>query len=115
MTWDAELEALMTQTVVVSTGPTSRANLSGVASFSTSGSTYKARVVHKPEQVRVGADSVVEAKAVAWVASTTAISREHRVTIPSADGSGTESPPVLAVEQYPDEDGRHHHKILFGW
>lgn len=115
MAWDAALADLMTQQVWVSTGPTGRAGLAGVATFSTAESTAAARVVHKPEQVRVDEQTVVEAKAVAWVASTGTITREHRVRIPAASGSGTESPPVLAVERYPDEDGTHHHKIMFGW
>lgn len=104
----AIFESLMKQSVVVRarTGH----NTHGEASYSTTSSTFRARVVRRPGQVRDTEGNVVRYGTIAWVASTGTINVTDKVTLP--DGT---FPPLLSVEMYPDEDGNHHAKLLFGY
>lgn len=108
MAWSTELDGLMPHTITVA----------GLASFSTDGyatevygsaSTYTARVAGKQTLVKSfrGIDEL--AKTVAWVKTTSTFAPSDQFTLP--DGS---TPELLAVEAYPDEDGHHHVKLMFG-
>lgn len=115
MTIDRTLLDLMTETVTWSTDTT--LNSYGVPSWSTSGTQMLARIVYKHEQVRDKSGAVREARGTAWCAqnSTHVITHvlprvDGRITLP--DGT---TPPVLTAETFYDEQGIHHHKIVFGY
>lgn len=108
MSWDSDFLELMPHTVVISTR--SGHSAYGTATYSTAGSTYRARVVDKPGFLRTSQGEVVETRTVAWVASTGTITVADRVTLP--DGT---SPPVALVERYADENGTYFHKLTFRW
>lgn len=108
MAFDSDFLEMMPHTVVVSTRTGHSAY--GTAAYSTSGSTYRARVVTKPGFVRTSQGETVEARTVAWIASTGTITVDDKVTLP--DGT---SPPLALVERYADEDGNNHCKVTFRW
>ena len=108
MSWSTELEALMPHTITVA----------GLASFTTDGygepsfgsaSTYQARVVGKQTLVETFRGTEELAKTVVYVAATSTFGPSDQITLP--DGT---TPELLAVESYPDEDGAHHMKLMFG-
>ena len=84
----------------------------GAPTFTGSTVKYRARIVQKPGFVRGPEMEEVAYRHVAWVRSTgtVSITASDRVTLP--DGS---TPPVVAVEMYPDEDGIHNRKVFFGY
>lgn len=83
---------------------------SGRPSWSTAApTTYTARWVRQPSVVSQNDGSVIEVESYAWIKSTVMLSPRARYTLP--DGS---TPPVVAVEGYPDQDGLHHVKVVFG-
>lgn len=113
---DRALIGLMTDTISWSTsGATSQY---GVPTWSTSGTTMRARIVIKHGEVRDRGGAVREAQGHLWCVQdsthtngqTMTPTPDDRVTLP--DGS---SPPVLLVETYPDDSGLHHHKVTFGY
>lgn len=81
----------------------------GAPVYSTSGSTYRARVKNIHRQVRDGRGNVVMAAFEVWLASTSILSAQSKYTLPSG-----QTPPVLSLAVIPDEDGHHHCKLLFG-
>lgn len=107
MGWDSELEELMPHTVQVSTGTTR--NKHGTLSYG-SASTYQARVVPASAKDLSQSGEVAEVRTYVYIASTRAIPSDCKVTLP--DGT---SPPVLRVEQFPDDDGTHHQRVSLGW
>jgi hypothetical protein len=108
MGWDADFLDLMPHSVVVSTRASHSAY--GTAVYSTSGSTYRARVLTKPGFVRSAQGENVAFHTVVWVASTGSIDISSRLTLP--DGT---TPPIVAMERVPDEDGTYHSKIMCGF
>lgn len=70
---------------------------------------YTARVIYKPTKVRGPEGNDVVAKGLVWISGTPTIDTEDRLTLP--DGS---TPPIMAVDRIPDEDGEHHVKVYFG-
>lgn len=103
------LLGLLTQTIVVSTRSGHTAY--GAPSFSSSPTTYAARIVDKPGFVRGNTGEDVAYRSVAWIASTGGLHMDDRYTLP--DGS---APPVVSLERYPDENGAYHHaRLFFGW
>jgi hypothetical protein len=108
MAWSTELDALMPHTITVA----------GLASFTTAGygtpafgsaSTYTARVVGKQILVDTFRGTEELTKTVVWVKATSTFGPSDQITLP--DGT---TPELLAVETYPDEDGSHHQKLMFG-
>ena len=103
-----EFRELLTQTITVSTVAT--LGVGGAPTFSTSASSYRARLVNTNRQVYNTRGQLVAASHEAWVASTAVLSPASKYTLP--DGS---TPPVLRVDAFPDEDGAYHHtRIFFG-
>lgn len=99
--------SLMPSTVTIA-GRTGHSNY-GVPTWST-GTTYRARIVHKPRFVRVDEAHTLAIRHDVWIASTgNTITADDRITLP--DGS---TPPILAVERYEDADGPHHVHLMLG-
>jgi hypothetical protein len=105
--WDSPLLDLMPDTVTVYAASTPRPD--GSDGFSTSGTSYRARVTFDPATVARAAGPTDDVSAVAWIASTAVIARSAAITLP--DGT---SPPVKQVVRVDDGDGLHHVKVLFG-
>lgn len=103
MSYEHEFDALMPNTVRLSTSGPSR-DAYGVATWSGSGSTYKARLVQRRQYFRSGNGDALVAEALAYIATTRQISTALVVT--TSSGSVY---PVLAVAQFPDENGANHH------
>jgi hypothetical protein len=80
----------------------------GKPTFGTATS-YSARVLNRHVLVKDRQGREVIARTVVWLAGTPTIDPEDRVTL--ADGT---TPPILAVEKYPDEAGAHHVKLFLG-
>ena len=108
MSWSTELDALMPHTITVG----------ALASFSTDGygtptfgaaSSYTARVVGKQTLVDTFRGTEELAKTVVYVKATSTFGPSDQITLP--DGT---TPELLAVEAFPDEDGAHHTKLMFG-
>jgi len=108
MVWSTELDALMPHTITVG----------GLSAFSTDGygtptyaaaSTYTARVVGKQTLVDTFRGTEELTKTIVYVKSSSTFGPSDQITLP--DGS---TPELLAVEAYPDEDGAHHSKLMFG-
>lgn len=81
----------------------------GTASYSTASKSYRCRVVEKQTIVSSFQGEEQVARTVVWVKSTSTFGPWDKVTLP--DGT---SPPLLAVEDYRDEVGHHHQKLLMG-
>lgn len=110
MAWDSAFDEFMTDSIVVASRVASTApSFSGAPTWSTSASTHDARWVRKPTSIRGADGTVIRVSSVAWIASTGTLHPTDRYTLP--DGS---APPVVGVESYPDEDGLHHSKVMFG-
>lgn len=107
MSFENEFKDLMTHSIVrrAFTGR----NSYGKPTYSTSGSTYTARVVNKQKLVRTTAGIEQISTVTAYVASTGSFDPEDKVTLP--DGT---SPSILAINNYPDDSGIHHNVIYFG-
>jgi len=111
VTIDRALLELMTDTIVFAV-PSSLSQY-GVPTFSTSSQSMSARIVTKHEEVRDVNGAVKEAQGHAYCASTSnsfTPTVESRMTL-----SNGKTPPILRVEQYPDESSTHHFKIVFGY
>ena len=110
MSFSTALLSMMPSTLRVSTR-SAHSNY-GAPTFTGSTVKYRARIVQKPGFVRGPEMEEVAYRHVAWVRSTgaTSITVSDRVTLP--DGT---TPPVVAVEMYPDEDGINNRKVFFGY
>lgn len=106
MSWDSDFLEMMPHTVVVYARASH--NSYGEPTYSTSGSTYRARVANKPGMLRNLRGEFTEFFQVAWVASTGTINVNDKVTLP--DGT---SPELANVERNPDEDGVYINKLYF--
>lgn len=81
----------------------------GLPTYGTS-TVLTGRLVRKRTHVRANDGSEQVSKGYFWLGSiTTSIKEEDRMTF--ADGL---TPPILVVEEYPDESGLHHIKVFFG-
>ncbi len=106
---DKSLRPLLTQTVVISTAGPSTRDVYGRPTWSTGGSTYRARVSYQRAFFRDhNGDNYVPLH-IAWIESTVAHSTEHRFTLP--DGT---SPPAVTVEQFYNLSGIDHERVRFG-
>lgn len=107
MSWDRGFLQMLPHTITVSTQAS--LGVGGGVTYSTSASTYRARVVNTNKFVH---DSRGQGAAVmyeAWIASTGILAPTSKYTLP--DGS---TPPVVRISVMPDEDGHHHTHIWFG-
>lgn len=98
---------MMPSTVTIATR-TAHSNY-GVPTYST-GTSYRARIVHKPRFVRRDDAHTLAIMSDVWMASTGGtVTVDDRITMP--DGS---TPPILAVERYGDHQGEHHVHLMLG-
>ena len=107
MSWDRGFLQMLPHTITVST--VASLSVGGAPVFSTSATSYRARVVNTNKFVH---DSRGEGAAVAyeaWIASTGILARDSKYTLP--DGA---TPPVITVDTFPDEQGHHHVRVRFG-
>jgi len=97
---------LLTQSVTIE--PYSSSDGYGGATYGAA-VTYKARVVGKQQLVKAisGQDKV--SMFTVYLKSNAAIDSRSRITLPADYVPNT--PPILAVGLYPDEDGIHHTQI----
>lgn len=109
MSWSTLFEALMPHTVTVAGLASFSTDGYGTPAYSTSATSYTARVVTKQTLVQTFRGTEELAKTVVYLAATSTFGPSDRITLP--DGS---TPELLAVETYPDEDGQHHVKLMFG-
>ncbi len=108
MSFSTQLLSLLSTTITVTTRGAS--NNYGEPAFTGTATTYAARVVEKPGFVRSAEGEDIGYWHTIWARSTGSVSitATDKVT-----WNGT-SPPVVAVERYPDEDGENHVKIHLG-
>jgi hypothetical protein len=104
---ESDFRQLMTQVVTVSTVAT--LGVGGAPTYSTSASSYRARVVNTNKIVHDSRGQVAAVAYEAWIASTSILPVDAKYTLP--DGA---TPPVVRVDVYPDEFGHHHVKLMFG-
>ena len=110
MSFESDFSTEMFRQTVTVAAVASR-NADGSVNYSTSATSYAARVRKTAKQMRDQSGQVVMAGHVVWLASTGTIDPNSKVTLP--DGL---TPPVLQVDSYPDEDGAYHHnRILLGF
>jgi hypothetical protein len=82
----------------------------GAPTFSTSQTSYRARVVNTNKFVHDSRGQSAVVAYEAWLSSTSLLSPASKYTLP--DGS---TPPVVSVDAFPDERGASHHvRIRFG-
>ena len=111
MAFDRAYLDLMPDSVVITSRAASTApTFDGTPVWSTSASTFRARVTpQRRTQVDFTDGTVVQQTHVCWVASTGTISPQDRITLP--DGS---TPRIIGVTAPADEDGTHHHRLELG-
>lgn len=80
----------------------------GAKTYNTATS-YTARVTYKPTMVRSADGMEVLARGVVWLMGSPAVDPDDQITLPDST-----TPPILAAELIPDEDGAHHTKVYFG-
>ncbi len=105
---ESDFLELMPQSITVATRASRSAD--GHVTFSTSATTYRARVVNSRAQVRDDSGVMRVARYEVWVNSTAILAPDSKFTLP--DGS---TPPILSVDVFPDETGNHHNRVMFGW
>lgn len=98
---------LMPDTVVIHTR--TGHNNYGEATFTTTGTTYRCRLVGKTGIVRGRDGEVFETRSMMWIHSTGTINKNDRFVLP--DGT---FPEVVAVDRFPDEVGTHHYRVMLG-
>ena len=104
---ESDFRQLMTQTITVSTVAT--LGVGGAPTFSTSASTYRARVVNTNKFVSDGKGAGAAVAYEAWLSSTSILAAHSKYTLP--DGT---TPPVVRISSLPDDKGHHHVHIMFG-
>jgi len=107
VSWSTKFEALMPDTVTVSTLSGLSTDGYGTATFG-SATTYKARVVREQTLVRTLQGTEEMADTTVYIASTSTFAASALITLP-----GSLTPPLLALEAFPDKDGIHHLKARF--
>lgn len=107
MAIDPDLKRLMTETVTIK-APSSRDQYNAIT-FGT-GTDYTCRIAQTNKIVRdaMGHEKVARHKV--WLAEYVTATPEYQVTLP--DGT---TPPIVAVEQYPDDNGNYLTCLLLGW
>ncbi len=89
----------------------------GVATYSTSPTTYRARVVGKRRRVLDKDGQQVISSQTVYLATGDMVLPTAKVTLSTADAGSTEShaltPPIIATGRYPDQVGRNIYTALF--
>lgn len=112
MSWESEFEDLMPDTIRVASLSGFSTDGYGTATYG-SATSYTARVVRKQRLVRTFEGTEELSTVTAYVASTSTFGPSDQFYLP--DGSTfSVSPNLLAVEAFPDEDGIHHVRLMFG-
>jgi hypothetical protein len=109
MAFDTALLDLMPWTLKVNTLKGVSTDGYGTATWSSSTRSHRCRVVEKQTLVHTFDGDEQVARTVAWVRSTSTFGPWDKITLP--DGT---HPRLLAVEEYPDEQGHHHSRLYFG-
>jgi hypothetical protein len=104
---EAEFQEMFPQQITVKK-TTGVRNIYGVSAL-TIAATFDVRWVKKNRLVRATSGREEVSSSHVWIYGLAGIAPEDEVTLP--DGT---KPPVLSVEQYPDQDGMHHEKVFFG-
>lgn len=104
---DTAFRPLLNTTVTVTTSVS--LDRYGVATYTGTASTYRARVVQKAEKILDIKGNEATSSHIAWIDSTGTIAHTDRIVF----NDGT-SPPIQRVERYPDENGYHHLKVFLG-
>lgn len=101
--------SLMPSTVTVKTLTGVSTDGYGTATFST-GTSYRARVVHKMELVKNSQGIEELARTVIWLASTSTFSPSSQFVYPTSTGTVTDE--AIATEAPTDTGGVHHVKVF---
>lgn len=84
----------------------------GAPSYSTSPTTYQARVVGKRRLVHNAAGQQVVSDQTVYLYTPDAVGTQDKVTLTTAQTGSTETlalyPPILSVGRFPDQFGFHH-------
>ena len=111
MSWDTEFEDLMTQEV--GRRPYSGQNEYGEPSYGAT-QMVKCRIVQKPTIIRTGGGGEISASerevvsnATIYCAGVIGWAMRDGVVLPNGD-----TPVILDIRRYPDEDGDHHEVVL---
>jgi hypothetical protein len=113
MAYSAEFDDLLADGISVDPLASWSTDGFGTPVFSTTASTYKARILRKQTLVRTFAGTEELATTVVWIASTSTANFSPDSKIRAAGSTATIGP-LMSVEAYPDEDGVHHLKAYFG-
>lgn len=110
MSFEKTFKELMIETVTVY-HRSSHSSYGSVA-YSTAGTTFDARVVRGLGEMRGLTGQTVQVTAIAYIASTSEneVRADDKIVLP--DGS---SPPIAAINHFPDDYGLHHVKVGFGF
>lgn len=84
-------------------------NSYGAPNYSSPVSIENCRVVYKDFWFRKPDGSEINAKGIVWLGLVIRVSVEDKFVLPD----GTDHP-ILFSESYPDEEGMHHTKVIFG-
>lgn len=109
MSYEVEFDDFMDETITLEA--VASTDEYGARTYSAATS-HTARIVRRHSQVTDFEGRLVAAVATIYVSGTslpTSVGPSDRITLP--DGS---TPPIVAVEEYPDEDTNHHIKIMLG-
>lgn len=98
---------MMPHTVTIRGAVTSR-NRYGEATHST-GTSYQARVVSKPQEIRDNDGEMYFIRSMVWLKSTGTFTPATKIVLPDNSTSY-----IMSVETYPDEDGHAYTKLLCG-
>ena len=79
----------------------------------TTGSSYTARVVGKQQLVKTFQGTEELATTIVYVKTSSTFGASDQITLWPGTTRAT-TPELLAAEAYPDEDGLHHMKLMFG-
>ena len=110
MSWSTDLVDLMPDTLLVRPFVSVSTDGYGRPVYSTTQTSVKARVVRKNTLVRTFEGTEELASWVAWCLTTSTFDPSSKVSLsPSTVAIG----PIMAVEQYSDENGRDHVKLFW--
>ena len=108
MAFPPELDALMVDELTILLPSTGKTAYGAPLTHAVVG-TYPARYVEKVTRVRDATGDRLATEATAWVQTPMRLSTSYMARFEDKVHA------IQAVENYPDEDGHHHSKIMFGW
>ena len=109
MAWDPALEDLMPDEVTIIRPTTAGRSIYGYSTGYSVLGTFPSRYVQKATRVRDQTGDRIEGEGIEWVRSTIPLTTGYMAL---KDGKALG---IQAVENYGDEEGHHHSKILYGW